>query len=189
MLDGTSPRVLILQSGLCHRFNAVQRGYKYFIPQHGEYDIRRMQQAASYFVGEHDFRNFCKADVRHVSNFRRTISDFQIQPEPGVAVGGSQLWSLSVKGSAFLWHQVSTQLLACSHTMCCNRHTHLSFTTSSASLISHEPVNCARFLVCTIGKPHQSQGYHDDASWPLLVQAAVLCIELSPVIATIWLQL
>ncbi|KAK9822421.1 hypothetical protein WJX74_005182 [Apatococcus lobatus] len=88
------------------RFDAVQRGYKYFIPQHGELNINNMQQAASYFVGEHDFRNFCKADVRHVSNFRRTILDFQMQPEPGIAVGGIQLWSLYVKGSAFLWHQV-----------------------------------------------------------------------------------
>ena len=33
-------------------------------------DIPAMQQAASYLVGEHDFRNFCKMDVEHVLTFR-----------------------------------------------------------------------------------------------------------------------
>ncbi len=99
---------------LSPRFDALQRGYKYFIVQHGELDIKAMQQAASYFVGDHDFRSFCKADVRHVSNFRRTILDFRIQPEPGIAMDGFQLMALHVKGTAFLWHQVGIHLYSTS---------------------------------------------------------------------------
>jgi tRNA pseudouridine38/39 synthase len=73
-----------------------------------------MQQAASHFVGEHDFRNFCKVDAQHVSNFRRTILDFRITPvmEGCALAGGLQLFALHVRGTAFLWHQVAHPLLA-----------------------------------------------------------------------------
>jgi tRNA pseudouridine38/39 synthase len=37
-----------------------------------------MQRAASKFVGEHDFRNFCKMDAANVSNYRRRITEFTI---------------------------------------------------------------------------------------------------------------
>ncbi|KAK9847458.1 hypothetical protein WJX84_007703 [Apatococcus fuscideae] len=95
-----------VSSNFSARFDATQRGYKYFIVQHGELDIGAMQEAASYFLGEHDFRSFCKADVQHVSNFKRTILDFRIQPEPGISIRGFQVMSLHIKGTAFLWHQV-----------------------------------------------------------------------------------
>mgnify|MGYP003876159999 CR=1 FL=1 len=39
---------------------------------HGVRDFRQlMKQAARYLVGTHDFRNLCKMDVVHVSNFVR----------------------------------------------------------------------------------------------------------------------
>lgn len=68
-----------------------------------------MQKAALYFLGEHDFRSFCKADVKHVTSFRRNILDFRIQPEPGIVIDGFQLMSLHVRGTAFLWHQVLSE--------------------------------------------------------------------------------
>jgi tRNA pseudouridine38/39 synthase len=37
-----------------------------------------MQKAASKFIGEHDFRNFCKMDAANVSNYRRRITEFNI---------------------------------------------------------------------------------------------------------------
>jgi len=37
-----------------------------------------MQKAAPKFVGEHDFRNFCKMDAANVSNYRRRIAEFTI---------------------------------------------------------------------------------------------------------------
>ena len=67
---------------LMHRFSARGREYKYYILQHGELDIEAMQQAAAQFVGEHDFRNFCKVDAQHVSNFRRTVLDFRQASHP-----------------------------------------------------------------------------------------------------------
>ena len=62
------------------RFSARGREYKYYIVQHGELDIEAMQEAATHFVGDHDFRNFCKVDAQHVSNFRRTVLDFRQGP-------------------------------------------------------------------------------------------------------------
>jgi tRNA U38,U39,U40 pseudouridine synthase TruA len=31
-----------------------------------------MNEAAALLVGDHDFRNLCKMDMAHVSNFRRS---------------------------------------------------------------------------------------------------------------------
>ena len=52
------------------RFSAQYRQYKYFIFQRhsiaggtASLDIERMREAARHFVGEHDFRNFCKVRV------------------------------------------------------------------------------------------------------------------------------
>lgn len=59
------------------RFSARGREYKYYIQQHGELDIDAMQAAAAHFVGEYDFRNFCKVDAQHVANFRRRVLDFR----------------------------------------------------------------------------------------------------------------
>jgi len=60
--------------------------------------------------GTHDFRNFCRMDVAHVSNFVRTILFFTIDAEAapdGAACGATgQLLSLNVRGNAFLYHQV-----------------------------------------------------------------------------------
>jgi tRNA U38,U39,U40 pseudouridine synthase TruA len=39
---------------------------------------QKMQKAASKFIGEHDFRNFCKMDAVNVSNYKRRITDFDI---------------------------------------------------------------------------------------------------------------
>jgi tRNA U38,U39,U40 pseudouridine synthase TruA len=39
---------------------------------------QEMQKAASKFVGEHDFRNFCKMDAANVSNYKRRITEFTI---------------------------------------------------------------------------------------------------------------
>jgi len=61
------------------RFSTVSRTYKYFFIRK-ELDIERMQQASQRFIGEHDFRNFCKIDVSNVENFVRRIHSFDIGP-------------------------------------------------------------------------------------------------------------
>ena len=66
-----------------------------------------MQQAAKHFIGEHDFRNFCKMDLEHVKSFRRTMLDFQVVQVQPAGTYGRALYALHVKGTAFLWHQVN----------------------------------------------------------------------------------
>jgi tRNA pseudouridine38/39 synthase len=64
-----------------------------------------MRSAAQKFVGEHDFRNFCKMDVNGgITNFRRRILSFQID-----CLGDDspyQMCVMTITGQAFLWHQV-----------------------------------------------------------------------------------
>ena len=83
------------------RFDATGRHYKYFFLQDGSYDIGRMNLAAANFVGEHDYRNFCKMDDS-VKTFCRTVKSCEIEP----AGGDDGAFVLNVMGSAFLWHQV-----------------------------------------------------------------------------------
>ena len=56
-----------------HRFDARAREYKYFIVQDGSLDVDAMREAAGHLVGEHDFRNFCKADVAQVRRRRKAL--------------------------------------------------------------------------------------------------------------------
>ncbi|GJN07722.1 hypothetical protein PR202_ga25576 [Eleusine coracana subsp. coracana] len=47
------------------RFTCLGREYKYLFWK-GDLDIVDMQKAASKFIGEHDFRNFCKMDAANI---------------------------------------------------------------------------------------------------------------------------
>ncbi|KAL3150588.1 hypothetical protein ABBQ32_000396 [Trebouxia sp. C0010 RCD-2024] len=87
------------------RFSTAHREYTYYISQYGQLDIAAMRQAASHFIGEHDFRNFCKMDLEHVKSFRRTMLDFQVVDIQTAGTDGRALYALHVKGTAFLWHQ------------------------------------------------------------------------------------
>lgn len=103
----------------------------------GWLDIDAMREAAKHFEGVHDFRNFCKLDVKkQIDNFMRIIHHSDIEavnpktdplgyvgkagfqakqnaiPEPDqvtpdtVSQNVPQVYSFSLHGSAFLWHQV-----------------------------------------------------------------------------------
>uniref|UniRef100_M1D2V4 tRNA pseudouridine synthase n=1 Tax=Solanum tuberosum TaxID=4113 RepID=M1D2V4_SOLTU len=65
--------------GFSARFSCLSRVYKYFFWQ-GNLNITAMQTAAEKFLGEHDFRNFCKMDADNVHNYRRHIISFEILP-------------------------------------------------------------------------------------------------------------
>ena len=92
------------------RFDCTYRHYKYFFMgsgigmDTGVLDIELMKKAASAFVGEHDFRNFCYIDLVNVDSFVRTVHEVYI--EPVGPSGASSMYCLNVKGSGFLWHQV-----------------------------------------------------------------------------------
>lgn len=106
------------------RFNCRGRHYKYFFsnpaisPRNssscssfsGSLDIAKMQEAASYFLGENDFRNFCKLDAsKQINNFKRIIYESSIEEVPtSIGSGGEtpRMYYFNLRGSAFLWHQV-----------------------------------------------------------------------------------
>ncbi|QPG74404.1 hypothetical protein FOA43_001732 [Brettanomyces nanus] len=88
--------------GFDARFSCKWRQYKYIF--NGEaLDIDKMKHAAQFFMGQHDFRNFCKIDgSKQLVNFTRevfNVSIHELDDEPGYYV-------LNLTGSAFLWHQV-----------------------------------------------------------------------------------
>jgi tRNA pseudouridine38/39 synthase len=91
------------------RFSCKGRHYRYFFTNMGdEFDIEAMRKAAKYFLGEHDFRNFCKLDVqKQITNFCRRIIRAEILPYEGTPINtNSNVWMLDLQGTAFLWHQV-----------------------------------------------------------------------------------
>ncbi|RAL07691.1 pseudouridine synthase DEG1 [Aspergillus homomorphus CBS 101889] len=147
--------------GFDARFSCGERHYKYFFTQpafsptpgpyglmprsndgsntrpkyrEGWLDIEAMREAAKYFEGTHDFRNFCKLDVtKQIESFHRDIFRADIElldakktplgyvTEPEFrAVEGEQetgtsdeptptaakVYVFNLEGSAFLWHQV-----------------------------------------------------------------------------------
>jgi tRNA pseudouridine38/39 synthase len=135
------------------RFSCKERQYRYFFTspaflpspgpsgiqrngqREGWLDIEAMEEAASYLVGSHDFRNFCKVDPsKQMDSFIRritatSIDKIQDSEAPafvrndafafisataspatlGELLPGSNkagLYAFTVRGSAFLWHQV-----------------------------------------------------------------------------------
>ncbi len=90
----------------------------------GWLNIEAMREAAKLFEGEHDFRNFCKVDGgKQISNFSRRIFKADIDEVPdqttslgfvngedflpnGIGSGNPKLYTFTLHGSAFLWHQV-----------------------------------------------------------------------------------
>lgn len=84
------------------RFSCTFRHYKYIFNGEG-LDIEGMDQAAKFFLGDNDFRNFCKVDgSKQIKNFRRTILMSQIDPIEDMP----NFYVFNLKGTAFLWHQV-----------------------------------------------------------------------------------
>lgn len=90
------------------RFHAKNRRYKYYFVDKGDLDLERMQAAAQCFVGEHDFRNFCRMDAINVHSYCRRICSFTIRRSSPVyqSPGEHPLYYMDIVGSSFLWHQV-----------------------------------------------------------------------------------
>ncbi len=91
----------------------------------GWLDIGAMRKAAKLFEGLHDFRNFCKVDPsKQIANFERRIFYADIEevddstkglnfvngpnflPAGSTASGNPKVYTFTLHGSAFLWHQV-----------------------------------------------------------------------------------
>ena len=88
------------------RFSAASRTYRYFFIKRN-LNIQLMNEAAVYLLGEHDFRNLCKIDIAHVTNFRReVISAKVVQFIEDTINPDLTTMMLEIKGVAFLWHMV-----------------------------------------------------------------------------------
>ncbi|KAL7309590.1 pseudouridine synthase deg1 [Mucor circinelloides] len=86
------------------RFDCKSRTYKYFF-QKGTLDLELMRKAASFMMGPHDFRNFCRLDPsKNITNYERTVVSLDIKP--AVSNGDDEFYQVELKGTAFLWHQV-----------------------------------------------------------------------------------
>lgn len=102
------------------RFSATMREYRYFIcvdkatpllmknfswhiPK--ELDIETMRQAATYLIGEHDFKSFCLAVSAEGKSTMRNVFSITVEPEE---LWGESLVVITVKGNAFLHSMVRT---------------------------------------------------------------------------------
>ncbi len=61
-------------------------------------DVERMNKAAAYLVGEHDFKAFCSAETQALSTVR-TITDIKVTRE-------KEELTISVSGNGFLYNMV-----------------------------------------------------------------------------------
>lgn len=85
------------------RFSCKERHYRYLFRKTSTLDIDLMAQAAEYYEGLHDFRNFCKLDgSKQLTSFVRDIRRSKIIPLDS----DGNLYCFDLIGNAFLWHQV-----------------------------------------------------------------------------------
>lgn len=106
-----------------HRFSCRARQYKYFIVQDGALDVAAMRAAAQHLLGEHDFRNFCKADVLQVrGRVRGGVCRRRCQGARGL-LGGQ-----STRGAQTLWQRSFVARPQHSHNPQLHTHTHMSHT-------------------------------------------------------------
>lgn len=80
----------------CEFPQPVHRLYSYFT--YVSLDVERMQRAASYLVGEHDFKSFCSVNTVAETTVR-TIYDLQVIKE-------NEFIRIRVTGSGFLYNMV-----------------------------------------------------------------------------------
>ncbi|GME78751.1 unnamed protein product [Ambrosiozyma monospora] len=84
------------------RFSCTYRHYKYFFNGNG-LNVEKMREAASYYLGENDFRNFCKVDGgKQITVFKRGV----LRSEISQLKDDDRFYVFDLKGTAFLWHQV-----------------------------------------------------------------------------------
>ena len=87
------------------RFGATLRHYKYYFVQGDVEKVERMKYTCANFVGQHDFRNFCKSSDS-VESYVRTIHECYIEEMDEETRSQRDVFAFNVIGSAFLWHQV-----------------------------------------------------------------------------------
>ena len=88
------------------RFSCTGRVYRYYFVRKS-LELARMKEGLDKMVGSHDFRNFAKMDIEHVSNFTRTIRSASLtclHKDP--QSDSRDLLYVQIEGNAFLWHMI-----------------------------------------------------------------------------------
>ena len=116
--DITIQTLAVMPPDFSARFSAIEREYRYLVMPGGrhplflrdwcwdarrELDVDAMNEAASYLVGEHDFKSFCLAASAEGKNTVRTLREVRVVP---VNVMGEDALSIRVTGTAFLHSMV-----------------------------------------------------------------------------------
>ena len=107
--------------GFSARFNAQWREYHYHICTASarpvlimpivwhmpgvELDVDAMNEAASYLIGEHDFKSFCMASSAIGKPTHRNVFEIEVYPE---TIAGTNVLTVRVVGNAFLHSMVRT---------------------------------------------------------------------------------
>ncbi|XP_052820195.1 uncharacterized protein LOC128246025 [Mya arenaria] len=87
------------------RFSCRRRTYKYFFPK-GDLNILLMEEAGKKLIGEYDFRNFSKFNVKNgITNYVRKIMEVEVKTLDETD-DGFTMYELTIVGRAFLWHQI-----------------------------------------------------------------------------------
>lgn len=76
--------------------NPMVRLYSKFV--YYNIDIDKMQQAANYLIGEHDFKSFCSTRTQ-VENTVRTVTDIKFSKD-------GNMITMQIKGTGFLYNMV-----------------------------------------------------------------------------------
>lgn len=76
--------------------HALSRWYRYLLRDRG-HDVEALSECASIFIGEHDFRNFCRPDGKGTRRAVESISVRELDDE---------LILVDVTAPAFLWNMV-----------------------------------------------------------------------------------
>ena len=74
---------------------------------HHKLDVDKMKQAASYLVGEHDFKSFCMAASAVGKPTHRDVMELSVYPE---VIAGTEVVTIRVVGNAFLHSMVRTMV-------------------------------------------------------------------------------
>ena len=96
------------------RFNCTSRHYQYLFSGRG-LDISAMSDAAKGLIGEHDFRNFCQAQLER-QDTKRICFAAGIEPVKDLP----EMFVFSIRSSGFLYHQIrlTMSILGMTHQGC-----------------------------------------------------------------------
>lgn len=114
--------IQVVEQGFSARFDAIERTYRYLIYNAvapcvliaplcwhitKPLDVSAMQQAAQFFIGEHDYKSFCHAPSAVGKPTCRFVRCVNIMP---VEVWGYACIAIEVVGNAFLHSMVRTMV-------------------------------------------------------------------------------